>query len=91
MTDVGNIVTQRECAKRALRRLFVSRLARKLIASGVLVAIGAQILRYASSPFSPYLHPLDDLASLSLQPLRDSGVAAGGAGGGGSGMSVLVN
>lgn len=82
-----NGLTQRACAKRALRKLFVARLARRLLASGVGFVLSREIVQFRKflTKF-PTVHSLDTVSS-SLQPLRLSGVAAGGAGGGGPGQS----
>lgn len=86
----GTLATQRECASRAMSRLLIARLARRLAETGVLRAIGAAIVSSASlSKRVPSEHLLIDRVSVRLQPLRDSGVAAGGAGGGGSGFHCV--
>lgn len=90
MDEKEALTTQQECASRAFRRLFVARLARRMAETGVLRTIGAAILRFVSASRSvPSEHLLIDRVSVRLQPLRDSGVAAGGAGGGGSGAGCV--
>ncbi len=77
---------QRESARRAFARVFVAGLAREMACSGVLRIMARAVagLETSLNGFpSRHLHTLCDNAD--KEPLRRSGVAAGGAGGGGPG------
>ena len=77
---------QRESARRAFARVFVAGLARRMARTGLMRILARAVAGHESSlngfP-SRHLHILCDRAN--KEPLRRSGVAAGGAGGGGPG------
>jgi len=77
---------QQESARRAFGRVFVAGLARRMARSGLLRALALTVAGKDAFPDgfpSRHLHTCCD--SANREPLRRSGVAAGGAGGGGPG------
>lgn len=77
---------QRRRARRAFGRVLVAGLARRMARSGLLRALALTVAGTGAFPDrfpSRHLHTRCD--SANREPLRRSGVAAGGAGGGGPG------
>ena len=73
-------------AQVALRRAFIARLIGQMRRAGVLRALMRKSFGAASAIQVSLPHPRVPNAYAILQPLRRSGVAAGGAGGGGPGV-----
>ena len=85
---------QRESARRAFSRVFVAGLARKMAATGLLRALALSVVgRSVFLIRFPSQHLSTTCDDAPQEPLRRSGVAAGGAGGGGPGdiLSGRVN
>jgi len=86
MHAVATYEDQRESARRAFYRVFVAGLARKMAATGLLRVLALSVAgRYAFPTRFPSQHLSTTCDDAPEEPLRRSGVAAGGAGGGGPG------
>jgi len=91
MHTAATYQNQRESARRAFRRVLVAGLARRMARSGLLRVLARTVLGMEASLHrfpSQHLHTLCD--SANSEPLRRSGVAAGGAGGGGPGGVAVM-
>lgn len=80
---------QRESARRAFSRVFVAGLARRMAATGLLRVLALSVAgRHVFLDQFPSRHLHATCNGAPEEPLRRSGVAAGGAGGGGPGDSL---
>ncbi len=87
MCTVDRYEAQQESARRAFARAFVSGLARRMARTGMLRKLARTVGGKACSLTRfPSMHLRTTTCdNADIQPLRISGVAAGGAGGGGPG------
>lgn len=85
MTDTTTMNEPGRRALLALRSAFVARLVNRMRRAGVLRDLLRNSFGTSSVLQFPHPHPRVPDANAILQPLRRSGVAAGGAGGGGPG------